>query len=179
MEGQLEVKLVISEDDGEEAVVRIGFNALATLIQSMPDTDEMAHAWEILSHHESADVRAAIAYKEKLNETTLLKLVDDPSKDVRHNLLRSDAFQAWVDTAKLLDIATEDVEFARNIAASIGRFTKAESSKLIKALKVHHDPLVRFELAANWDVKKSDLKSLSMDKDPSVAEAAKKALEDR
>ena len=175
----METKITITNSKGSEASVSIGFEVLVSMIGSLPDGKAMLELCDFLSEHDSADVRDAVASKEFLNEATLIRLSEDPSSRVKSSLIRSDSFREWVDGETLIKISRSDSNLARDIASSVGSFTNADTDALVKELVAHPDPAVRMELATGWGVSKFSIKSLSKDRDPSVAAAASRTLENR
>ena len=175
----MKTNLVFKSTDGAEISVALGFDALSSTIRSMADGKEMESYWEVLADHSAADVRETLASKEHLNEATLTKLSNDPSRDVIGCLLNSDSFRSWADSDTLLKICQSDAYLAKQIASSIGNFSNADTDALVKHLSVHNDPSIRMELASGWGLSKFSIKSLSKDTDPSVASTAQRTLEDR
>lgn len=175
----MDVKIVIKSVAGAETSASIGFEVLVSMISSLPDNKAMLELCHLLSEHDSADVREAIASKEFLNEATLIRLSEDPSPRVKSSLIRSDSFREWANGEILIKICRSDSNLAREIASSIGSFTNADTDALVKELVAHPDPAVRMELASGWGVSKFSIKSLSKDRDPSVAAAASRTLENR
>lgn len=175
----VDAKIVIKSVAGAEISVSVGFEVLVSMISSLPDDKAMWELCYLLSEHASADVREAIAAKEFLNEATLIRLSEDPSARVKSSLIRSDSFREWADSETLIKICRSDSNLAREIASSIRSFTNADTDALVKELAAHPDPGVRMELASGWGVSKFSIKSLSKDRDPSVAAAASRTLENR
>lgn len=175
----MDAKVIFTNSQGAEKTAQIGFEVLVSMISSLPDEKSMHYLCEFLSEHDSADVRDAIASKEFLNEATLLRLSEDPSSRVKSSLIRSDSFREWADSETLIKVCRSDSNLAREIASSIGSFTNADTDALVKELAAHSDPGVRMELASAWGVSKFSIKSLSKDRDPSVAAAASRTLENR
>jgi hypothetical protein len=175
----MDTKIIITNSQGEEFSVAIGFDLLASMVGSMPDQKNMAELCDFLSVHESAEVRDAIASKEFLSETTLVRLSEDTNPTVKASLVRSESFREWVDSETLIEMCRSNSALAREIASSVGSFTNADTDALVKELAAHSDPAVRMEIASGWGLSKFSIRSLSKDSDPSVASTAQRTLENR
>ena len=82
----MEYKLIVS--DGKEVVcsTNLSYEALASVLNSHPDTEDSSDFFEAMASHPAAYVRETVAYKDRLNQATVNKLASDTSINVLRNL---------------------------------------------------------------------------------------------
>lgn len=172
----MEYKLIIS--NGTEVVhsSNLSYEALASVLNSHPDTKDSADFFEVMASHSAAYVREMVAYKDRLNKATVDKLAGDSSINVLRNLSRSAAFREHASPETVERLLNLDVEIAQNIANNLEGFEQCDIGKLATILSQHGDLGVLSALAGAYNAPKKILKALAAHPDPYVAFQAKNTL---
>ena len=168
---------MILEADGKKISLDLGYENVASIVSGLSESDDNAEILSVLAKHPSVAVREAVAYKDKLNEDTVMLLAADSEVSVLNRVLRSDKARDCLSTELLLAIIIRDVEASETIASGIGDFKSADVDEVSAALLKHPDPRVRNALAGNSSAPKKILKALLKDVDCSVVASAKSSLE--
>lgn len=171
------MKTVVSIQGTKEITFDLGYDDLAWLVSSLPDSSEYTDAYAVLAGHPAMSVRENIASKDKLDETTVKLLAEDKDVAVLRSLVRSDKARECLNTEQLITIINRDVDAAENIAGYVERFESADANDVGEALAKHPDPRVRNALAANSSAPKKFLKGLLKDDDVRVRASAKQSLD--
>lgn len=172
----LKVRLVCEVDgevvhDGE-----IGSDLIASLVSSIPESEDNADLLGYMALSPSCEVRQNVAYKDHLKEETIALLAADNSVEVLRNICSRDAFKHWATEEVLFKLIKHDVECAKNIASSVGEYSNVEANRVTVELCKHPDPGVRQRLADTYSTPKVVVKRLTQDVDSGVRAAAKKTL---
>jgi len=167
----LEVVLTINGKN-----VSFGADALASIVSDLPDDSNSLEIHAELAKSTSYEIRENVASKDNLDEATVALLAADSIDEVICNLLCSDAAK-YITQDALDKIIAKNTKLAARVADSLGRFEELDTAKLCDALATSPDPLVRRNVANNYDAPKKVLKSLLKDGDFDVVAAAKRSLE--
>ena len=172
----MEYKLIVS--DGKEVIhsSNLSYEALASVLNSHPDTESSAELFEVMASHPASYVRETVAYKDRLNHSTVEKLANDSSINVLRNLARSAAFREHASQDTVERLLALDVEIAQNIANNLDGFEQCDIGKLATLLSEHQDLGVLAALAGTYNAPKKILKALAAHSDPYVAFQAKNTL---
>jgi hypothetical protein len=128
------------------------------------------------SHHPSAEVRAAVALKDRLNNETIEKLLSSNDQQVLKNLVKSAAFRDYADTALLEKLIMNDPDIAQTVAYTLEAFGKIDKKQILRRLESHDDPKVLYALAGSFSTPLTVKKRLSKHADPDIAFEAIDAL---
>jgi hypothetical protein len=108
--------LTVTTGDLVTLQVGIPAEALADLIRSLPNLPENRPVFDLAARHPAARVRLAVCHVENLSRETVRLLADDPSADVRRQLVSSKALVHHADTDMLLRVAASDPAVAEVLA---------------------------------------------------------------
>jgi len=173
----IEAKLIIEKDGFQLHNVSLSYEALSSLASCSPDSDASTDLFATLSQHPSSSVRERIAYKENLNEDTVLALAVDPSVDVLRNLIRTSAFRRYITDDLLIQIIGRDVEAACFIAENLELLENIDRHNILRLLVLSDDPAIVAAVAGNTSTPKKILKELLRHPDVDVVDRAKQNID--
>jgi hypothetical protein len=155
----------------------MSYESLTSVVSGLPDIPENAEFFEKLAEHASSQVREQVAYKENINEATVLKLAKDESVNVIRNLARTTGFRRYITDDLVMELLDRDVEIACHIAQNFESLENIDRQKLTHRLLSSADPAVFAALAGNYATPKKIIKELIKHPDPYVASEAKRTLD--
>jgi DNA-binding phage protein len=163
--------------------VSIGHEYLEDTIRDIPDIQDNANIFDILSLSDNPDVRDSIARKEHLNKQTIYRLLNDSSQDIVESVLSNTDINKYIKNKTLLKIIkTDNIKYLIAIAQNIEDYVKCDQCKIVKILSTHKNPLVRYNLIhyrVSEVISTKILKKLSRDNDITVAQKAQERLDNR
>jgi hypothetical protein len=153
---------------------------LAILGQTLYAKDEDADIplYEAGAAHPAYNVRQYAARSELLSEATLRSLVNDPSTEVREELISNQKFKKVAKKADIMRLISYSPRCAELVCGSAGDFQGFDANELFKTLAAHPDPKVRLELAGGYNIPEKWRRALLKDADSDVARKAKQSLQD-
>jgi hypothetical protein len=161
---------------------RINFNHHGVLTELanhrvIPDKEIFADIFQELAKSNSRTIRAEIARRDKINEDTVLYLIQDKSVDVLRNLVRNEKFQeiATLEHIKTL-INSGDTGVLEELVYSADKFEKNICEYISKEAIKSTDTDVRYALADNKNIPMNYLHDLTNDEDWGVANQAKDTI---
>ena len=169
------------EVDGETLGVELGFDALSSVVYSIPDTEENAPIFAALARHPNPSIRSNIGDKQNLSDETVLLLAQDKDPNVNGRIPYSDAFKRIATLELLKDMLALEGDAASNIINYAGSFQKVSADEIEQAVKDAdiQDPQILMTAAQSWDLSKEFIDELTQHPDVSVANAAKETLKNR
>jgi uncharacterized protein (DUF2336 family) len=168
----MQVKLSILEHE-----VQLGWEALESLVGSLPDEDEsLADLFHELAQSNVAAVRAAVARKAVISEETVQVLASDSSPEVIEALVRAQC-RKLSESALAQIIQRNWSGTNRQIAQNVeDYYEQCDIAALAKLLAGSADPSVRATLASNSRAPKPVVRELLKDPDPEVRRSAQNTL---
>lgn len=169
----------VTTGHGDTFQAPIPAEALADLIRALPDASEYRSVFDLAARHPAMRVRVVVAQRDNLSADAVLDLADDPSSDVRRQLVSSSALHSLADTDLVSRLIASDPAVAEAIAEYLHDFRGCNVDRLGLDLARHPDPSVRLTLARNGRVSDRIFARLSRDRDSIVASAASDQLRAR
>ena len=168
----MQVKLSILEHE-----VQLGWEALESLVGSLPDEDEsLADLFHELAQSNVAAVRAAVARKAVISEETVQVLASDSSPEVIEALVRAQC-RKLSESALAQIIQRNWSGTNRQIAQNVeDYYEQCDIAALAKLLAGSADPSVRATLASNSRAPKLIVRDLLKDPDSEVRRLAQNTL---
>mgnify|MGYP001160782583 FL=1 len=169
------------EVDGETLGVELGFEALSSVVYSIPDTEENAPIFAALARHPNPSIRSNLTGKENLDEETVLLLAQDKDPNVRSSIPYSETFKRIATLEMLKDMLELEGDAASNIISYAGSFQKVSADEIEQAVKDAdiQDPQILMSAAQCWDFSIEFIEELTQHPDVSVANAAKQTVKNR
>ncbi len=165
------------DDGGHTVSLAVSAKALAVLAAALPDHDNMAMAFDLLSRHTDGAVRAAVAAKQRLPASAIRRLADDSAQAILKILLKSSEACCRLSTDEVLGLCRRDPALADMVAARYESFMLGDDA-VLAFLEGHADSRVRESLAGNPFVSKHVLHRLAEnDADEQVRELARQTGE--
>lgn len=170
----LEIKLVVGERE-----VQLGWEAVESLIGSLPDEDKsLADLLHDLAQSDAASIRAAVARKSSINEKTVAMLASDPTPEVVDALVN--AQRGKIGESALTQIIQRNWTIInRDIAQSIESYDQTDVTAIGKLLAGSPDPAVRSALAGNACAPGIVVRQFLHDPDPEVRRSALETISKR
>ncbi|MFO0911322.1 MAG: hypothetical protein U0795_00060 [Pirellulales bacterium] len=168
--------MTVTTGHGDTFQAPIPAEALADLIRALPDEPEYRSIFDQVARHPAMRVRVVVAQMDNLSADVVLRLADDPSADVRRQLVSSRALHGLADNELVSRLIASDPTVADAVAEYLHDFRTCDVEQLEHDLARHPDPSVRLTLARNGQVSDRTLARLARDHDPSVASAASDQL---
>ena len=172
----IEATLTLARHGQAALDLPISAELLASIIDNLPDHQSMEDLYDLAAEHPSAQVRLAVARKDRLGEEAVRRLAEAREFNVLERLLASDQFRAQVSQDRLLAILDLHPELARDVAGSYASFLNCAAGALLAYLGGHRDPSVRLALVENYSANAALLRRFAGDPDPGVRAAAKRRL---
>ncbi len=169
------------EVDGETLGVELGFDALSSVVYSIPDTEENAPIFAALARHPNPAIRSNVGDKQNLDDETVLLLAQDKDPNVNRSIPYSEAFKRIATLELLKDMLALEGDAASNIISYAGSFQKVSADEIEQAVKDAdiQDPQILMSAAQCWDFSIEFIEELTQHPDVSVANAAKETLKNR
>lgn len=174
---QIDSRISLFKDGVKIYEAPVSYDALSSFASNALDCESNEEFFAALSQHPSSSVREQVAYKDKLNEDTVMALAGDSSISVLRNLVRSSGFRRYATEDLVLELIDRDVEIACTIAQNFESFENVDRQKVIDQLISSNDPAVVAAVAGNYSSPKKTLKELLKHPDPYVAEEAKRVMD--
>jgi hypothetical protein len=172
----IEATLTLTRHGQPALALPISAELLGSIIDNLPDHQSLEDLYDIAAEHPSAQVRLAVARKDRLGEDAVRKLAEAREFTVLERLLASDQFRAQVSQDRLLAIMELHPELARDVAGNYASFLNCAAGALLAHLGGHSDPGVRLALVENYSANAGLLRRFAGDPDPGVRAAAKRRL---
>jgi hypothetical protein len=172
----IEALLTLTRQGQPAMELPISADILGNIIDNLPDHQTLEGLYDLAAEHPSAQVRLAVARKDRLGEDAVRKLAEAREFYVLERLLASDQFRAQVSQERLLAIMDLHPELARDVAGSYASYLNCAASALLATLGSHRDPGVRLALVENYSASAALLRGFATDPDPGVRAAAKRRL---
>ena len=167
-------------DDGETIGAELGFEALESVIYSIPDTKENSELFAALAKHPYPGIRANLANKQNLDDETVMLLASDTDMNVLNTITYSQPFKRIATLDIIKSLLEQDNDASSNIISDAGNFKKVSVDEIEQIVKdVVKNPRVLQVAAQSYDLSKAFLEELSQNPDVSVSSAAKEALKNR
>ena len=169
------------EVDGETLGVELGFDALSSVVYSIPDTEENAPIFAALARHPNPSIRSNIGDKQNLDDETVLLLALDKDPNVNRSIPYSETFKRIATLELLKDMLALEGDAAANIISYAGSFQKVSADEIEQAVKDAdiQDPQILMTAAQSYDLSSEFIEELTQHPDVSVANAAKETLKNR
>ena len=169
------------EVDGETLGVELGYEALSSVVYSIPDTEENAPIFSALARHPNPSIMSNLTGKENLDEETVLLLAKDKDPNVRSSIPYSETFKRIATLEMLKDMLALEGDAASNIISYAGSFQKVSADEIEQAVKDAdiQDPQILMSAAQCWDFSIEFIEELTQHPDVSVANAAKQTVKNR
>jgi len=169
------------EVDGETLGVELGFDALSSVVYSIPDTEENAPIFAALARHPNPSIRSNIGDKQNLDDETVLLLALDKDPNVNRSIPYSETFKRIATLELLKDMLALEGDAAANIISYAGSFQKVSADEIEQAVKDAdiQDPQILMSAAQCWDFSIEFIEELTQHPDVSVANAAKQTVKNR
>jgi hypothetical protein len=172
----LEARLTLVRPGQPALELPVSAELLGSIIDNLPDHQAYEELYDLAAEHPSAQVRLAVARKDRLGEEAVRRLSEAREFYVLERLLASDQFRAQVSQERLIAILDLHPELARDVAGSYASFLNCAAGALLAYLGGHRDPGVRLALVENYSANAALLRRFSADPDPGVRAAAKRRL---
>ncbi len=172
----MEATLTLSRTGQPPLELPLSAEVLGGIVDSLPDHQAMEELYDLVVEHPSAQVRLAVARKDKLGEEAVRRLSEAREFYVLERLLVSDQFRAQVSQDRLLAILDLHPELARDVAGNYASFLNCAAGALLAYLGGHRDPGVRLALVENYSANAALLRRFAADPDPGVRAAARRRL---
>jgi len=167
----VQIKLMFDERE-----VPIGCEALASLVESLPDEDEsLIDLFDALARSSAAVVRAAVARKSAISEETVANFASDSSPEVIGALVNAQC-RKLSESAIVQIVQRNWSAVNRDIAHNVESFDQSDTTALAKLLAGSADPSVRAALASNSGSPKVVVRQFLNDPDPDVRRLARNTL---
>ena len=167
-------------DDGETIGAELGFEALESVIYSIPDTKENSALFAALAKHPYPGIRAQLASKQNLDDETIMLLASDTDMNVLCNVTYSESFKSMATLDDIKRILEQNNDASMNIISSAGSFKKVSVDEIEQTIKeVVKNPRVLQVAAQAYEMTNAFLEELSQNPDVSVSSAAKETLKNR
>jgi hypothetical protein len=168
----MQIKLKILEHE-----VQLGWEALESLVGSLPDDDEsLAGLFHELAQSNIAAVRRAVACKAVITEETVANLASDSSPEVIESLVSAQC-RKLSESALAQIIQRNWSGINRQIAQNVeDYYEQSDITAVAKLLAGSADPSVRATLASNSRAPKPIVRMLLQDPDPEVRRLARDTL---
>ena len=169
------------EVDGETLGVELGFEALSSVVYSIPDTEENAPIFAALARHPYPSIRSNVADKQNIDDETALLLAQDKNHEVCRSIAYNETFRR-VATLELIKSMCESESGAlHNIFNTVTSFEKVSQDEIEQAIKDAdiQDPEILKSAAESWQISTEFIEELTQHPDVSVANAAKETLKNR
>ena len=169
------------EVDGETLGVELGFEALSSVVYSIPDTEENAPIFAALARHPNPSIRSNIGDKQNLDDETVLLLALDKDPNVNRSIPYSETFKRIATLELLKDMLALEGDAAANIISYAGNFQKVSIDEIEQAVKDAdiQDPQILMTAAQSYELSIEYIEELTQHPDVSVANAAKETLKNR
>ncbi len=172
----VEATLVLTRHGQPALDLPISAELFGNIIDNLPDHQSLEQLYDLAAEHPSAQVRLAVARKDRLGEDAVRKLSEAREFYVLERLLASDQFRAQISQDRLLAIMDLHPELARDVAGSYASYLNCAAGALLAYLGGHRDPGVRLALVENYSANASLLRRFAADPDAGVRAAAKRRL---
>ncbi len=176
------MKAILSlEIDGETIEAKLGFEALESVVYSIPDTEENSAIFAALAKHPNPEIRAGIAGKQNLDGETIMLLANDSDVNVLSYVTSSDSFRNIATIDNVSRILEREDNASMNIIAYASTFNKISVDEIEQAIKDADikNPKVLQVAAQSYDLSNGCLEELSHNPDFSVSSTAKETLNNR
>ena len=169
------------EVDGETLGVELGYEALSSVVYSIPDTEENAPIFAALARHPNPSIRSNIGDKQNLDDETVLLLAQDKDPNVNRGLPYNETFKRIATLEIIKDMLALEGDAASNIINYAGSFQKVSTDEIEQAVKDAdiQDPQILMTAAQSYDLSSEFIEELTQHPDVSVANAAKETLNSR
>ena len=169
------------EVDGETLGVELGFEALSSMVYSIPDTEENAPIFAALARHPNPAIRSTVGDKQNLDDETVLLLALDKDPNVNRSVPYSETFKRIATLELLKDMLALEGDAAANIISYAGNFQKVSIDEIEQAVKDAdiQDPQILMTAAQSYELSIEYIEELTQHPDVSVANAAKETLKNR
>jgi len=172
----LEARLTLARHGQPALELPVSAELLGSIIDNLPDHQSLEELYDLAAEHPSAQVRLAVARKDRLGEEAVRRLSEAREFYVLERLLASDQFRAQVSQERLIAILDLHPELARDVAGSYASYLNCAAGALLAYLGGHRDPGVRLALVENYSANAALLRRFAADPDPGVRAAAKRRL---
>ena len=169
------------EVDGETLGVELGYEALSSVVYSIPDTEENAPIFAALARHPNPAIRSNVGDKQNLDDETVLLLAQDKDPNVNRSIPYNETFKRIATLEILKDMLALEGDAASNIINYAGSFQKVSTDEIEQAVKDAdiQDPQILMTAAQSYELSIKFIEELTQHPDVSVANAAKETLKNR